>query len=143
HTTARNLLAAQRQELDANCRRLAAELALAVRNVEACTIHVPFDGRIDELKVQAGDWVRPGDFLLSMLDPQRLVVTVEVPVSRSERVVRHDRVTLFREARADIGWTGVVGEIAAAANASRQTLDVYVDVDNANTPPQAWLKDGF
>ncbi|MEM9382606.1 MAG: efflux RND transporter periplasmic adaptor subunit [Planctomycetota bacterium] len=65
---------------------LAAELLLLDIRVNDMTIRAPFDGVIVERHVEVGEWVMPGDPVLTLVSVSRLEVWLDVPQRLAERI---------------------------------------------------------
>lgn len=124
------VIPAQREQLAAAVRANEAAVDLARLNVEHCTIKAPFDGVIDELSVALGQRVKIGESLLTLLDPRRIDVVVEIPAGLSDRVRVGASCRLSVETMNGVSWEGGVKRISPAANELLRTLKVYVEVDN-------------
>ena len=76
---------AQREELEADIRRLESELAGAKRELESFTIRAPREGIVivgtnrEGQKLDINDGVNPGIVVVELADPNKLVVQAEVP----------------------------------------------------------------
>lgn len=72
------LYPAQRESLEATMAVRMSELREAERSIEKATISAPFRGRVSEIGVEAGQFVRTGDILLVLDDTSAAEVTAEV-----------------------------------------------------------------
>ncbi|NDR58720.1 efflux RND transporter periplasmic adaptor subunit [Aliiruegeria sabulilitoris] len=72
------LYPAQRESLEATRAVRNSELREAERSIEKATISAPFRGRVSEIGVEAGQFVRTGDTLLVLDDTSAAEVTAEV-----------------------------------------------------------------
>ncbi len=124
------IIPAQREQLAAAARASEAAVEIARLDVEHCTIKAPFDGVIDELSVDLGQRVQIGQSLLTLLDPRRIEVVIEIPAGMSDRVRVGAPCRLLVETMNGFTWEGEVRRIAPAANEMLRTLKVYVEVDN-------------
>jgi HlyD family secretion protein len=106
----------------------AAEAAIAELNLERCTIVAPFDGQLARVEVEIGEQVAPGRQLFELLDPDRLEIPIELPVSLADRVEVGSPVTLRLESRRDTTWRARVTRIAPSASTQTRTLAIYVQV---------------
>ncbi|MBN1488605.1 MAG: efflux RND transporter periplasmic adaptor subunit [Phycisphaerae bacterium] len=124
------LMPQRRARLDASIQAREAELELARLNVDRCTIRAPFDGRIDQVLVDAGNRVRIGDPVCTLLDPEQIDVPIELPVSVRPRIRLGAPCTLYVDSMKDICWGGRVERIAPSANEATRTFTLYAEVDN-------------
>ncbi|WP_299640414.1 efflux RND transporter periplasmic adaptor subunit [uncultured Ruegeria sp.] len=72
------LYPAQRESLEATRAVRMSELREAERSIEKAKISAPFRGRVSEIGVEAGQFVRTGDILLVLDDTSAAEVTAEV-----------------------------------------------------------------
>lgn len=114
--------------------RYAAEVALAELNVERCRIAAPFSGRIETVAVERGERVASGQRLFALLDPRRIEVPIELPVSQRQRVAVGAPCELLIESDTDTRWRGAIARIAPSANEANRTFSIFVEVDNTQQP---------
>ncbi len=107
-----------------------AELELARLTLSRCRIVSPFAGRIEAVRVERGERVQPRVPLIAVLDPDRVEVAVELPMSARPSVAEGAGCQLCLESRLDVCWSGKVARVAPSADASMRTFAVYVEVDN-------------
>ncbi|MFA9460172.1 efflux RND transporter periplasmic adaptor subunit [Thiohalorhabdus methylotrophus] len=67
--------------LEAQRKRVAAQVAQAQRDLSRTRVEAPFRARITGVEVSPGDRVRPGDALVSLYDPGALEVRATIPAS--------------------------------------------------------------
>ena len=99
-------------------------------NLERCTLRAPFDGRIDQVRVDPGERVSAGTWLVGMLDPRHIEIPIEVPAATAGRIVVGAACRLTTEVDGSVAWTGRVARVAPAGNVAMRTVSVYVEVDN-------------
>lgn len=75
------LYPSQRETLEATLAVRKAELAEAERSLEKTTLRAPFRGRVSQLNVEDGQFVRIGDTLLTLEDTAAAEITAEVQPS--------------------------------------------------------------
>ena len=125
------LLPQRRVQQQAVCELHRAEVAMARLHLERCTIVAPFSGRLEVVNVELGEQVAPGGRLLSIVDPDRIDVSIELPISLRGRVCVDRPARLSLESRQDAFWTGRVARIAPSANELTRTFALFVEVDNS------------
>lgn len=113
-----------------------ADLQLARLDLERTEVRPPFTGRLSEVMVELGQFVRPGEPIVRLTD----VTAVEVPVPLTLREFakiesqvktgRNPRVVLAENETAPPRWTGSVVRVAPEADEQTRTINVYVYVDN-------------
>ena len=91
-------------------------------------IRAPFDGVYDERRVELGDYVEPGQSLLSVVEIGRLKVSAQIPQQDVARLAigQPVRVQLLDGAQLD----GTLHFIAAAAEPGTRSFRIEVAVDN-------------
>lgn len=124
----------RRAQQQANVELAEAEVVIAELNVERCRIIAPFAGRVEAVDVDPGEQVAPGQQLLALLDPRRIEVPIELPISYRDRVRVGATAHMSLESNRALDWTGEVARIAPAADAATRTFSVFVEVWN---PEQA------
>lgn len=112
-----------------------AEVALADLNVERTTLRAPFDGRIEELRVEIGERVQPGSQLIAMLDPDEIEIPIQLPLSLRERVRVGAAAEIAIDSQPGVAWRGEVARIAPRADERTRTVPVYLEVDNTRQDP--------
>ncbi len=123
-------IAKSRAKEEAILQQRQAELKVAELNVERCQIHAPYAGRVERLDVEIGEQVRPGQQLLTLLDPVHIEVPIELPVSQRPYVRTGAAAELRLENRPHVVWSANVDRIAPSASESTRTFALYVIVDN-------------
>lgn len=107
-----------------------AELAIAKLNLERSEITAPIDGRIDLVQVEVGATVMPGQALFTMLDPQRIEIPIELPVSLQDRVDVGAPCRVTLTSNETMKWSGRVERISPSADQTTRTFSAFVMVDN-------------
>lgn len=128
----------RRARVAASKRGYDAEAALAQLNIERCEITAPFGGVIHSLMVDVGDRVAPGSIALTLLDPSRVEIAIQLPASIHDRVRVGTTCRVESESQIETVWHGTVARKAPAADERTRTFAVYVIVDNtqyADPPP--------
>lgn len=125
------VLPKRRERQEAACALRQAELEISRLNVQRCSVAAAFDGRIEQVRVESGEHVGTGDPLFSLLDPRRIEVPVELPVSLRERVAVGAACTLTLDSAPGRSWSGKVDRIAAVASERSRMFQAFVEIDNA------------
>jgi multidrug efflux system membrane fusion protein len=104
------------------------ELRRAQLDMDARQLRAPFDGAIQDRRVEVGDYVQAGDPLLDFVDEGTLVVTASISESDGRFLGNLDRGT----ARLITGQVveGKVRYLAPVADVSTRTFRVEVELDN-------------
>jgi RND family efflux transporter MFP subunit len=124
------LLPSKRAQLQATCDNHRAEAAIARLDLDRCTIRAPFAGLVAEKLIEIGERVQEGSTLLSLLDPARIEVPVELPASVRSRVAIGAACELTMPSMPGVSWQGQVKRIAPAANEATRTFELFVEVNN-------------
>ena len=136
------LYPARKQEIHARIQSRESDLRLAELELEKATIRAPFDGTLSNVFVEEGQYVRPGDQLVEVTDLNKIEVPIPMSLeaaSEIETLIRQgatphaelarEEEDFFREgARL---WYGRVTRIAPRADQRTRTVDVFVEVLNA------------
>lgn len=118
-----DLLTVETELANARVRLSMAQLDMANTQVRA-----PFAGVLDERKVELGDYVQPGQPLLTVVDIAQLKVTAQVPQQDVSRLKIGQPVQVERLDGTRL--QGKVHYIAAAAEEGSRSFRVEVSVDN-------------
>ncbi|MCK4340744.1 MAG: efflux RND transporter periplasmic adaptor subunit [Phycisphaerae bacterium] len=119
-----------REQQRATCELRRAEVTLTELNVERCEIVAPFSGRVEQIRVEAGEQVVPGQQLLTLLDPDLIEVPLELAVSLRERVRAGTPARLMLESNPGAIWTGRVARLSPSADEMTRTFSLYIEVSN-------------
>lgn len=120
----------RRARLAASRRSRLAEANLARLNIERCEIRAPFAGTIESMPVDAGDRVQPGSIVLTIIDPSRVEIPIQLPAAAHDHIAIGASCVLDCESMPGGGWTGRVARVAASVDERTRTFAAYVDVDN-------------
>jgi len=82
-----NLMPVQRKLLQSQLAGYEARLASAELDLENTTITLPFDGRIAEVNIEVGQYVRIGDVMTIVDGIDKAEVTAQIPISRVRPLV--------------------------------------------------------
>lgn len=123
--TADRVTAAKAALASAEANLVAAQDALA--NAE---IRAPFAGRLEELDINAGEFISAGTQVARVVDNMPLTVTIQIPQqARSQiKVGQLAHVSLITGEEVD----GTVTFIGSSANASTRTFEAEIEIANAD-----------
>ncbi|MBN2445906.1 MAG: efflux RND transporter periplasmic adaptor subunit [Phycisphaerae bacterium] len=107
-----------------------ADVRIAELDVERCTIRAPFDGRLEEVRVEFGERITAGACLFSVLDPDLIEIPIQLPISWFARVAQGAACQLTTETGDDDTWRGKVARVAPSGNSLSRMFQVYIEVDN-------------
>ena len=134
------LVEVREAQLDAQIAGAEADLNAAELDVGRTTVRAPFTGVISMVDVEPGQYVRPGDPLLELTDLDHIEVPVSLTQSQFARVEPllaaggTPAVALAVNETDDAVWTGRLVRAAPIADETTRTVDVFVEVDNAEQP---------
>jgi multidrug resistance efflux pump len=128
------LQANEHQQAAAQAQRARADVRLAYTE-----LHVPIDGIVDVGAVRAGEFVNPGQPVMTLINPDDLWVRVDVEESYIDRVRLGDHLTVRlpsgEERQGEVFYRGVDAGFATQRDVSRtkrdiKTFEVRLRVDN-------------
>ena len=125
--------ASQHQEAAAAAQQAKADVRLAYAEV-----HAPIDGFVDVRAVRAGEYVTPGQPLLTLVNPDDLWVRADVEETYLDRVRNGDTLTVrsvARQRQGTVFYRGADAAYATQRDVSRtkrdiKTFEVRLRVDN-------------
>ena len=116
----------------ARAARLEAEAALAEARdrLDKMVISAPFAGALRDFRVEAGEYLRPGERVAELLDVDALRVRVSLTDRQIVSIVPGIEANLEADARPGDAFTGRVISIAGAADSTSRKFPVLVEVEN-------------
>jgi len=118
------------------------DLRLAELELEKATVISPFSGVLSEVYVETGQYVRPGEALVKVTAVDKVEVALGVPLSEASRLellLAENKEPVVELARTQDDftregakfWKGFVRRINPVADEQTRTVEVFVEVDNA------------
>lgn len=107
------------------------DVAVALREAEACRVRAPFAGKIVEEKLREFEWADKGSPLLLLVDDSLLRVRFFLPEEQYSKIHAGDRIPVRVPALSET-VSGVVSRLGAVFDPVSRTFDVWADVDNAD-----------
>ncbi len=132
--------AATTMELDQARTQMAASeaaLAAAKARLERATITAPVNGILDELPVEAGEYVVPGAIVAKLVDVEKMKVLLDVPERDVPYLAIGQVEEVFLVGRRDRPLKGRVSFISRLADRGTHTTRVELTVDNSPRPGPA------
>lgn len=133
------LYESRREAIEARMDAHQSDLELAQLDLERTQVHAPFAGVISGVHVETGQFVRPGDQLVRLTDPDRVEIPLSLTLSdyleiaalrgRGEQI----RVALAENETSAPRWfSDPLGNLRQAPEADERTrtVKVYTEVDN-------------
>lgn len=124
------LIPGRRASAEARLEAERAQLRRDELDLERATIRAPFDGVLQRVEVETGDYVSPGGVVARVVAPEPVEVPLSVPASASGLVSVGDMVELRASGREAVGsepWLGVVSRVAPEVDEQSRTLLVFVE----------------
>ncbi|PSU34900.1 efflux RND transporter periplasmic adaptor subunit [Photobacterium lutimaris] len=100
-------------------------LELALTNTE---IYAPFDGVIERLYIEKGDYLGVGDPIISIVDLNPLVISADVSERHIDKVYKNQKAEI--ELVTGFVATGTLSFRGAVANESTNTYPIEVEISN-------------
>ena len=128
----RDLEAARSQQLaaDANAADAASRLASAENQLANAMVRAPFAGVISERPVSTGDVVQPGSALLTLVDPDKLILEASVAAEYLASIKVGAKVDFAVTGVAGRRFTGRIARINPSVDATTRQAQLYVEVPN-------------
>ena len=114
-TAEAEVIAAQQEEARRTLDELKTALAKAERDLAFTVIRAPFDGTIGNRAIQVGDYVQPGQRLVSLVPLDAVYVDANFKETQIERLRPGQRVTLGIDAFSSVTVEGTVESVAPAS----------------------------
>lgn len=112
-----------------------AQAVAQVRNIEAAVaksaVIAPFTGKIGDMPVKVGDYVKKGDKISSLTQNSALELRISVPLERANQLREGLPVQMLDSLRQPIA-TGVISFISPEVNATSQSILVKANFGNFN-----------
>lgn len=141
-----NLIPVERKLLLAQLAGYEARLASAKLDLEHTTITLPFDGRIAEVNVEVGQYVRVGDVMTVVDGIDKAEVIAQVPISRIKSLVSHSETSIMeideelfqkvlgfkakvRVPEIGVEWNAQFVRMSDTIDPQTRTMGVIVEVD--------------
>lgn len=122
---------AEAAKADGDLAQARLELAAAERDLAACGIEAPFDGKVVDARVDESEWANRGSPVLLLVDDAVVRARFFLPEERFARLRVGDAVRV-RVPAVDAVVPGVVGRVGVVFDPASRTVDVWADVDNAD-----------
>ncbi|MEM1423939.1 MAG: efflux RND transporter periplasmic adaptor subunit [Planctomycetota bacterium] len=138
-----DLIPARRLRLQAQRQQEDAALRLAQLNVERTEVRAPIDGVLQQVLVDDGERVAPGQTVARVVDMTAIEVPVRTPLTAAPRLRAGDDVRLSTGGASPETWTGVIARVAPEADSATRTITVFVVVEqDPDDPRSALLRPG-
>lgn len=152
-----NLFPSQKALLEAQLARHTASLATARRNLANTEIRLPFTGRVAEVNVEQGQYVREGELLVAADGLDQAEIEIQIPINQMSHLIHADRpidvlnldpqealqqtgisaTAELRENGLSASWEARFARLSDTLDPKTRTVGVIVEVDKpyANVLP--------
>lgn len=117
---------------DAKAQFALASLELASIELDACSVKVPFDGRLTKRIAKENEFVAAGQPLLEVIDDGKLLAVMHLPSEKRSTLKLNDELEFKVDETSSI-HKGKVFEISGRINYESRTFEVKVIVDNSDS----------
>lgn len=113
----------------------------AERDLEHARVVAPFAGTLQDVQVQVGERVSPGQVVARLIDLTRMETPIKIASSASGHIAVGDHVSLQRASGGDgdpaSGWSGRVARMAPEADEATRTMTAFVELEQDPGQPGA------
>jgi len=120
---------AELKEAEAQVASAHAELILAEKNLNSCTLKAPYAGKVVNLNFEEHELVQPGEELIEIVDDAILVAKFLLPSVFLNRINIDDTIDIFIK-EANLTVPATIKRISAVIDPSSSTIKVDAEVDN-------------
>ena len=118
---------AQRASLQARLDSQKATLALAMENLQRCSVRSPLNGVLESVDVEVGENVVAGQKVARVVNLTRIEIPLKLPAAARSTVLVDDPVQLKSDGSISRRWNGRISRISPADDSSTRTMTVYVE----------------
>lgn len=122
------VIPSRRAALEASLDSAKADRRVAEEIVARATVRAPFDGVLQSIGAEAGEWVRAGDVVARVVDLSRIEVPIRLPQNAGAAIGVGDGITLRTEGSVSQSWPASVSRVAPEADSESRSLTVYAEV---------------
>lgn len=119
----------------ANFDALRADIDLARKHVNDCTLRAPFDGSVSDRPVSPGQYAKENTTILTVVKSTPLRLRVNLPEDAAAAVKPGSTLTFTTAAVPGREFHAIVRELDPALDARSRTLTVEARLDNASNSP--------
>jgi len=120
-------------EIDAAAlRRQQAEQQRQQARVDRHTLKAPFSGVISERSAETGEWIQPGNAVMTLVAVDSLRIEFRVPQEFYPRIDEHSRVTVSLDAIPGRAFAGKIHAVVPVSDPSARTFLMQVTLDMAD-----------
>lgn len=122
-----------------------ADRVQAANDIKRTEVVPPFDGVVSEVFVEKGQYLRPGERIVQLTDPNKVEIPVslgfedfvqlEALLATSDTTELRPKVTLAENETSAPRWTGVLQRVSPVADPRSRTVEVFAEVENKSDVP--------
>jgi RND family efflux transporter MFP subunit len=120
----------QSQALEQELLRTEAEIELLNDDIKKKRILAPFSGFVAQEHAQVGEWIEVGGPVVTLVDLERIKVTVDVPERFAVQLSRKSRVRVLIASISDEAFIGEISGILPEGDSQARTFPVHVSLLN-------------
>lgn len=122
------VIPSRRAALEASLDSARADQRVAEENVARATVRAPFDGVVQSVGAEVGEWVRAGDVVARVVDLSRIEVPIRLPQNAGAAIGVGDTIRLRTEGSVSQSWPATVSRVAPEADSETRSVTVYAEV---------------
>jgi RND family efflux transporter MFP subunit len=123
------LLAAEVEVDSATLKQKQAEERRQQARVDRHTLRAPFSGVISDRRTETGEWIEPGNPVMTLVAVDDLRIEMRVPQEFFNRIDRNSSVNVTLDALPGREFAGTIDAIVPVSDASSRTFLIHVRVD--------------
>ncbi|MGD2054646.1 MAG: efflux RND transporter periplasmic adaptor subunit [Gammaproteobacteria bacterium] len=123
------LLAAEVEVDAATLKQKQAEERRQQARVDRHTLRAPFSGVISDRRTETGEWIEPGNPVMTLVAVDDLRIEMRVPQEFYNRIDRNSSISVTLDALPEREFEGTIDAIVPVSDASSRTFLIHVTVD--------------
>ncbi|MFG0286194.1 MAG: efflux RND transporter periplasmic adaptor subunit [Phycisphaerales bacterium JB039] len=137
------LIPSRRAALQSRLENQRAALAVAEEELSRTRITSPIDGVLQEVMVEEGELLAPGQPVARVVDLRALEVPLRLAASSAGHVAPGDEAPLWVDGPGQRQWPGTVARVSPDVDAAARSIIVYVELrQDAGSDPRTLLRPG-
>lgn len=118
------------EEIQAAAARSQSNLEVKQMQLDLLTIRAPFDGRLGKRKVSPGQYVTPGQPLVTLRDDTVLYIDLHVPENLFNKVAVGQKFKVTIDALEGTSFEGTISYVNPSVEVNNRTIEVRGDIPN-------------
>jgi membrane fusion protein (multidrug efflux system) len=120
------------EEVQAAAARSQSNLEVKQMQLDLLTIRAPFDGTLGKRKVSLGQYVTPGQPLVTLRDDTVLYIDLHVPEGLFNKVAVGQKFRVTLDALAGTSFEGAISYVNPSVEANNRTIEIRGDIPNGD-----------